>query len=710
MTVTLLTIALRNDHDVVLTRQRARDISGLLGFDNQDQIRIATAVSEIARNAIVYAGGGQVEFIIDMDKVPRTFQIIVKDEGPGVADIAHILSGSYESKTGMGLGILGAKRLMEQFSIENLPHKGLQVRMGKTIPASVFIDAKTIQHISEELLKKKPGGLIEELQLQNLEMMQAMDELKRKQEELLRLNQELVDTNRGVVALYTELDEKAQHLRQADELKTKFLSNMSHEFRTPLNSIISLTRLLLSGVDGTLNEEQKTQVSLIAKSAEDLLGLVTDLLDLAKIEAGKVTITPSEFHNDELFSALRGMLRPMLLSPSVDLIFEEEPGIPILYTDQGKVSQILRNLISNSIKFTSEGEIRISARLSDDGRMIRYIVSDTGVGIDSAFHDALFGEFVQGGNTPVKPFKGSGLGLSISKKLATLLGGSIRLVESSPGKGSVFEADIPIIVPGADRAGSGEEVPPAVQIGKLNILLIDDDPKEQYFYDNYLKDTRFNIVPVFHIKKAKKMLETYPFDAIILDLLIPGDDSWGFLEQLKKDPVYSHIPVFISSVVDEQEKGFFLGADAYWVKPVRKEDVLEKLKEIPVWTHPIKRILVIDDDATFRYIVSEELKRAHYDVIMAENGEKGYNIARKGGIDLILLDLIMPGWSGFETLHKLKSDPLTCNIPVTINTSKVITDDERRILEKDVIDIISKSSDIREKLLSYIRSVSRGQS
>lgn len=703
MTVTLLTIALRNDHDVVLTRQRARDISGHLGFDNQDQIRIATAVSEIARNAIQYAGGGQVEFIIDMDKVPRIFQIIVKDEGPGVADIAHILSGTYESKTGMGLGILGAKRLMEQFSIENLPHKGLQVRMGKTIPASVFIDAKTIQHISEELLKKKPGGLIEELQLQNLEMMQAMDELKRKQEELLRLNQELVDTNRGVVALYTELDEKAQHLCQADELKTKFLSNMSHEFRTPLNSIISLTRLLLSGVDGTLNEEQKTQVSLIAKSAEDLLGLVTDLLDLAKIEAGKVTITPSEFHNDELFSALRGMLRPMLLSPSVDLIFEEEPGIPVLYTDQGKVSQILRNLISNSIKFTSEGEIRICARLSDDGRMIRYIVSDTGVGIDPAFHDALFGEFVQGGNTPVKPFKGSGLGLSISKKLTTLLGGSIRLVESSPGKGSVFEADIPVILPGTVRAGPGDKVLPAVQLGKMNILLIDDDPKEQYFYDNYLKDTRFNIVPVFHIKNAKRLLEKYTFDAIILDLLMPGDDSWGFLEDLKKDPVYSHIPVFISSVVDEQEKGFILGADAYWVKPVRKEDVLEKLKEIPVWSHPIKRILVIDDDATFRYIVTEELKTAHYDIIMAENGEKGYNIARNGGIDMILLDLIMPGWSGLETLHKLKSDPLTCSIPVTISTSKEITDEERRILEKDTIDIISKSSDIREKLLSCIR-------
>jgi signal transduction histidine kinase len=558
MTVTLLTIALRTDHDVVLTRQRARDISGHLGFDNQDQIRIATAVSEIARNAIQYAGGGQVEFIIDIYKKPQMFYIVVTDEGPGIADIAHVLSGSYESKTGMGLGIIGARRLMEQFSIENLPHKGLRVRMGKTIPASVFIDAKTIQHISEELLRKKPGGLIEELQLQNLEMMQAMDELKRKQEELLRLNQELVDTNRGVVALYTELDEKARHLRQADELKTKFLSNMSHEFRTPLNSIISLTRLLLSGVDGTLHEEQKTQVSLIAKSAEDLLGLVTDLLDLAKIEAGKVTITPSEFHNDELFSALRGMLRPMLLPPTVDLIFEEEPGIPVLYTDQGKVSQILRNLISNSIKFTSEGEIRISARLSDDKQMIRYIVSDTGVGIDPAFHDALFGEFVQGGNTPVKPYKGSGLGLSISKRLATLLGGSIRLVESSPGKGSVFEADIPIIIPGAVREGSPEEIAHNIQIGKLNILLIDDDPKEQYFYDNYLKDTRFNIVPVFHIKNAKKMLEKYPFDAIILDLLIPGDDSWEFLEQLKKDPVYSHIPVFISSVVDEQERGLTL--------------------------------------------------------------------------------------------------------------------------------------------------------
>ena len=193
-------------------------------------------------------------------------------------------------------------------------------------------------------------------------MLFQLQELERRRDELLHLNQELQDTNRGVVALYAELDERADHLRRADELKSRFLSNMTHEFRTPLNSILALTRLLLGQTDGRLTAEQQTQVQFIRKSAENLSELVNDLLDLARVAAGKTTLSPVEFTADSLFGALRGMLRPLLVGDAVALVFEECSDLPPLVTDEAKVSQILRNFISNALKFTPRGEVRVWAR------------------------------------------------------------------------------------------------------------------------------------------------------------------------------------------------------------------------------------------------------------------------------------------------------------------------------------------------------------
>ena len=209
---------------------------------------------------------------------------------------------------------------------------------------------------------------MEEVRQQNRELLHALEELHERQQELIRLNGELEDTNRGVVALYAELDEKAGHLRRADEMKSRFLSNMSHEFRTPVNAILALSQLLLDRADGDLTGEQEKQVTYIKKSGADLLELVNDLLDLAKIEAGKVEIRPGEFEVATLFSALRGMLRPLLLSSTVNLVFDETEDIPLMKTDEGKVSQILRNFISNAIKFTEQGEVRVVASLAEGGR------------------------------------------------------------------------------------------------------------------------------------------------------------------------------------------------------------------------------------------------------------------------------------------------------------------------------------------------------
>jgi signal transduction histidine kinase len=258
------------------------------------------------------------------------------------------------------------------------------------------------------------------------------------------LRAELEETNRGVVALYAELDAQAEQLKRATELKSRFLAYMSHEFRTPVNAIRSIARLLSDRVDGPLTEEQAKQVDFIQSTATEFAEMVDDLLDLAKIEAGRVDISPAWFEMVDLFSALRGMFKSVLINPGVTLVFEEPVGLPRLYTDDRKLSQILRNFISNALKFTTQGEVRVVARRQDADR-VQFSVIDTGIGIEPKFHAAVFDDFSQVDSPVQKRLRGTGLGLSLSKQLAELLGGHVEL-ESELGKGSKFSVVLPLRV------------------------------------------------------------------------------------------------------------------------------------------------------------------------------------------------------------------------------------------------------------------------
>lgn len=267
-------------------------------------------------------------------------------------------------------------------------------------------------------------------------------ELKQLRDEAAALRSELDETNQGVLALYAELDTQADQLRQASDLKSRFLSYMSHEFRTPLGSILSIASLLTDELDGPLSPEQHKQVIFVSTAARELSEMVDDLLDLAKIEAGRITISPAWFDMFDLFSALRGMFRPIVDASTVDLIFEKPVGLPRLFTDDKKLAQILRNFISNSLKFTQRGEVRVSARLEGQDA-IRFAVSDTGIGIPPEMHGALFEDFSQVDSPLQKRLRGTGLGLSLCKRFAQLLGGHVG-VESEPGVGSTFFVIIPL--------------------------------------------------------------------------------------------------------------------------------------------------------------------------------------------------------------------------------------------------------------------------
>jgi signal transduction histidine kinase len=267
-------------------------------------------------------------------------------------------------------------------------------------------------------------------------------ELRKSVGQIEALSRELMETNRGVVALYAELDDRVAELREVAELKSRFLSYMSHEFRTPLGSIRSIARILLDQMDGPLTAEQEKQIRFIQSSAEELTDMVNDLLDLAKIDAGRISISPEWFEMVDLFAALRGMFKPIVINPEVALIFEEPVDVPRIYTDDKKLSQILRNFISNALKFTQKGEVRVSAQYRATG-WVTFSVADTGMGIAKEHQGALFQDFVQLESPIQKRFRGTGLGLALSKRLAELLGGHVA-VESQLGHGSTFSVVIPL--------------------------------------------------------------------------------------------------------------------------------------------------------------------------------------------------------------------------------------------------------------------------
>ena len=580
MTLRILTVSIRDELDVVACRQRARQIAALCGFGLQDQARIATAASEVARNVYTYAAPGRAEFIIEGETVPQVLTIRIDDQGPGIAELDRILAGQYKSQTGMGVGLLGAQRLMDRFTIDTRLGAGTVIELRKLLPApGPLLTPALVGEIGARLAALPAEATLTEVQQQNRELLNTLAELKARQEELLQLTRELEDTNRGVVALYAELDEKAGHLRRADEMKSRFLSNMSHEFRTPLSSIRALSKLLLDRVDGDLTVEQEKQVNFILRGAEDLSELVNDLLDLAKIEAGKTDIRPTAFAVSDLFSALRGMLRPLLVSESVRLEFDDADKLPDLYTDEAKLSQILRNFISNALKFTDAGEVRVSAAFVPEEDAVRVSVRDTGVGIAEASQQLVFEEFTQVENRLQKRVKGTGLGLPLCRKLASLLGGRVEL-QSTLGVGSTFSVVLPLR---CEPARPGLDGPAAMAASqddpRLPVLVVEDEESTCLLYERFLQGSAFRPVFAASVREADEQWLARPPVAVLLDVCLKGEDSsWRWLTDIKSDPRRAVVPVVLATETDDKRKGLALGADAYYIKPLSRLELLSTLE------------------------------------------------------------------------------------------------------------------------------------
>jgi len=694
----LLALTLQHDQDVVTARQRAVHLAQLLGFENSEQTRIATAVSEIVRNAFRYATGGTAAFAVDEESRPQRLVVRVSDRGPGIVRLDEVLSGRYRSSTGMGLGIVGARRLMDGFSIESSP-AGTTVVLEKAFsPRQDIVTAASARHIAETVARRRPDGLLEEIQHQNQELLRALDELQHKQQELVHLNRELEDTNRGVVALYAELDEKADHLRRADELKSRFLSNMTHEFRTPVNSIIGLSNLLIDDAQRE-GREPAPEVSYIRQAAEQLSELVNDLLDLAKVEAGKTVVRSSRFEIDNLFGALRGMLRPLLLNQSVSLVFDDVEGLPPLETDEAKLSQILRNLISNALKFTERGEVRVSAGTIDDDTVV-FRVADTGIGIAPEDQPRIFEEFTQLEHRLQRHVRGTGLGLPLSRRLAELLGGTLS-VESEPGVGSTFSVTLPAHY-STRRSPAAVEWRPVE--GRLPVLVLEDAPDAQYFYDKVLRSSRFQVYPAFTVREAEAALDRIQPAVVILDVMLGDEDAWGFLEHLTRDDRTRQVPVLVVSSAPERDQALRRGARAFLPKPLDRRPLLNMLDTLSGPPARPTRVLVVDDEEVARYLVRQCLPIPAFELTEATSVAEGIRRATTEHPDVILLDLVMPDGDGRSVLRAVRQPSDGHGIPVVIVTSQALSEEERTALLKEAQGVMSKADLTRETLAASVRA------
>ena len=682
MTKSLVTINLRFEQDVVLARQRAREIAEMLGFDHSEQIRLATATSEMARNAFRYARSAQIEFLLDRS-TPHKLTIRISDAGPGISNLEEILDGRYRSSTGLGRGIVGTRRLMDFFDIHS-EGSGTVIEMSKLVSSTArALTSARVEEIAQKIGQKRPENPYEEVERQNQELLRTLADLRARQEDLVQLNRELEDTNRGVVALYAELDDRADALRRMSDAKTSFLSNMSHEFRTPLNSILSLSQMLLQRLDGELTPEQEKQVSFIRRSAQGLHEMVNDLLDIAKVEAGKVEVKPREFEVEDLFGALRGMLKPILQTSSVNLIFEEAPGLPTMLTDEGKLSQIMRNFISNALKFTERGEVRVSAAL-EEGNIVVFSVSDTGIGIAPEDRERIFNEFVQVESPLQKRVKGTGLGLPLCRNLAHLLGGRVSL-DSTVGLGSTFSVYVPATYPGVKT--QRRHILPEVEAGRLPIVLIEDNRETAFLIEKLLENTEFQVLPAYDAEAGLEFASRVRPTAVILDVMLDGESSWEVLNEVKakKIPVVS-----ISVNSGEESKALAMGASSFLHKPISRDPLSKALRAL-TQRGKVRKLLLVEDNELARYSLRELLEPAKIEIVEARSGREGVRLAIEERPDAIFLDLIMPDMSGFEVLNELRSQSEAREIPVVIHSSKDLTEEERHRLSLPRVTLLSKS-------------------